>query len=79
MVFPEKKLLDKLLARINYILENHLGLFGWGWCTTCHRWTFNLHDSSDLGYHCWDCCNEKEAILELEKTWNSVGPATRRS
>jgi len=58
--FPETKRLDIVLAWINFLIENgSLGwLFGWGFCTTCHRWTFNLHDSSNQGYHCPRCCLE---------------------
>jgi len=34
----------------------------WGFCLTCYKFTFDLHDSSDQSYHCWDCCWEKELV-----------------
>lgn len=79
MVFPEKKMIHKIMGEINFILENWTKgyLFGWGFCTECNKWTFHLHDSSDQGWHCESCCNEKDLIRELQtkewKRWSGYG------
>jgi len=69
MPFPEIKLIDKLLAKIDYWIFNY---FGWGFCTECHKWTFNLHNSTDQGWHCYSCCKEKEMLKYFLKYSNSV-------
>jgi len=51
--FPEKTLLDKLLARINRYA------FPWfGICLQCYRFTSTLHDDSSIGWHCLNCCEK---------------------
>ncbi len=60
-----KEIADYIYDNIQHFLSprNHyLMLFGYGFCLSCHRFTTDLHDSSSQGYHCYECCNDKDVI-----------------
>ena len=54
------RLVDRLLDKINVTIEQYGSsyLSRWGICLHCYRWSFNLHDDSDIGYH-WNTCCKK--------------------
>jgi len=55
--WENRNILAKILTKINYIIFRIR--YGYGFCLTCYKWTFHLHDSSEQSYHCNNCCYEK--------------------
>jgi len=61
--YDKRFLISKLLSRIDRLLFKHF--LYCGFCLHCFKFTFNLHDSSDQSYHCYNCCWEKELICGI--------------
>jgi len=52
--------INNILIKFSYMLPIPIPFIGF--CLHCYRFTFNLHDSSDQSYHCYNCCWWKKYI-----------------
>lgn len=68
--YETRFLISRLLTMVNRFIDRFGYTFGWGFCLHCFRFTFNLHNDSDVSYHCNNCC--KKIYPNLPDLWNRV-------